>query len=184
MLEQFTWGEFLLAIALLNLVWYGLVIIGFYRKEMLGFLVSEGGSFAFTSVPRKNDERDQAMLGTGKVEQGEGARADEVSLMGESRLPEGVEVMSSSQVAFSGRDDDSRYEQVGLVADVVQELKIIFSELENKAGNKGDFFRMLERLKEDYGQLGGHPNIGAINEFIRNADPFHLTKQEIDNLWY
>lgn len=98
-------------------------------------------------------------------------------LMGTSRLPEGVELLSSAQVAFSAVDVDlgDRVEQVGLVADVVQELKGFFLALEQNAGDKWDFFLMLEKVKESYGRIGGHPSIGSINAFILRTAPFHLS---------
>jgi len=108
----------------------------------------------------------------------------DAALMGTSRLPDGVEVRSSAQVAFSASGEDGRYDQVGLVADVVQELKLVFSELEKRAGDKLEFFRLLEKVKEEYGPLGGHPSAGALTGFIAERAPFHLTADEKDNLWY
>ena len=166
---------------MLNLVWYGFVVLVFYRKELLAFLGSSGGSSAFAQAPNptgttKSQFQNVPPSGAEKVE--------EVSLMGGSKLPEGVEVLSSSQVSFSGGDSGDKYEQVGLVADVVQELKIIFSELERTAGDKRDFFRLLAKVKEEYGPLSGHPSLSAINQFIVECAGFHLTQDEIENLWY
>jgi len=181
MLQQFSWGHFLVASIVLNLVWYGFVLLVFFRKEVLAFLGSEEGSSALTSVPNptgttKSQFQNVPASGAEKVE--------EVSLMGSSKLPEGVEVLSSSQVSFSGGDLGDKYEQVGLVADVVQVLKIIFSELERTAGDKRDFFRLLAKVKEEYGPLYGHPSLGAINEFIAGRAGFHVTPEEMENLWY
>jgi hypothetical protein len=181
MLQQFSWGHFLIAMVVLNLVWYVFVVLVFYRAEVLAFLgggdgIRVGGNMGKAEFQTKgkatnqNDERIE--------------REVDVALMGTSRLPDGVEVKSSAQVSFSASDGDGRYDQIGLVADVVQELKVVFSELEQKAGDKRDFFRLLDRVKEDYGPLGGHPSVGALTAFIVERAPFHLTADEVENLWY
>lgn len=181
MLQQFSWGHFLVASIVLNLVWYGFVLLVFYRKELLAFLGSTKGRSAFTPAPsplvhNKIHSENLSGSNTGEVE--------EASLMGGSKLPDGVEVLSSSQIAFSSGDSGGRYEQVGLVADVIHELKILFSELERTAGDKRDFFKLQAKVKEEYGPLSGHPSLGAINEFIAERAGFYLTPEEMDNLWY
>lgn len=185
MLQQFSWGAFLIAAALLCFLWYVFVVLVFYRAELNAFLGGDDGG----SVPAVNG------LGLGEAklsgkanidgEERIGREVDE-ALMGASRLPEGVEVRRSSEVGFvsSGVDEDGRYDQVGLVADVLQELKLLFLELEKGAGDKPDFFRLLDRVKEEYGPLGGHPSVGALNSFIVERASFHLSADEIDNLWY
>lgn len=131
-------------------------------------------------------EREQGLVDE-ELNSNSNAEFDESKgLMGAPRLPEGVELLSSAQVAFSAVDGDlgDRVEQVGLVADVLQELKLIFSQLERTAGDKRDFFRLLAKVKEEYGPLSGHPSLWAINQFIAEHAGFHLTPDEIDNLWY
>ena len=183
MLQQFSWGQFLIAMIVLNLVWYLFVVLVFYRAEFLAFL---GGGRAAGIGGNGREEVGKAQpLGrpSGMGEEDVLRRVDS-PLMGSSRLPDGVEVKSSGQVSFSASDEDGRYDQVGLVADVVQELKEIFLQLEKSAGDKREFFRLLERIKEDYGPLGGHPSVGALTGFIVERASFHLTAEEIENLWY
>lgn len=179
MLQQFSWGHFLIAMVVLNLVWYVFVVLVFYRAEVLAFLGGghlDGngeklGAAQFKGIATdRNDERIE--------------REVDEALMGTSRLPAGVEVKSSAQVSFSASDEDGRYDQVGLIADVVQELKGVFAELEKRAGDKKDFLRLLAVVKEDYGPLASHPSVGALSAFVVERAPFHLTADEIDNLWY
>lgn len=179
MLQQFSWGQFLIAAALLSVLWYLFVVVLFYRHQLKAFLGIDSDEF--------NGREVQGSLGKAcKV----GLRDDEIerevdaALMGSSRLPDGVEVKSSGQVSFSALEGNGKYDQVGLVADVVQELKLVFSELEKSAGDKRDFFRLLERVKEEYGPLGGHPSVGALTTFIVESASFHLTQGEVENLWY
>lgn len=182
MLQQFSWGHFLIAMVVLNLVWYVFMGLVFYRAEVMAFLGrgaggvligNSAGSLKVQPVGKATDSGDK------RIE-----REVDAALMGTSRLPDGVEVKSSAQVSFSASDGDGRYDQVGLVADVVQELKVVFAELEQKAGDKKDFFRHLALVKEDYGPLGGHPSVGALTAFIVERAPFHLTADEVENLWY
>ncbi len=199
MLAEFTWGEFLVAMALLNAVWYAMVVLVLYRKELSGVLGGLGGRSSWgeregTGREGKTPAYSPAPKGAsgGRSAEGAGERAGDKSagpvqpesLMGASRLPDGVEVISSSQIAFSGGSGEGKYELVGLVADVVQELKLIFLELEKKDLGKPEFFGRVGLLNEEYGPLSGHPNLGAINEFIRTSAPFAISAEELDNLWY
>ncbi|RYZ90716.1 MAG: hypothetical protein EOP04_03010 [Proteobacteria bacterium] len=185
MLQQFSWGHFLIAMVVLNLVWYVFVVLVFYRAEVMAFLGRGAGDGV--RVGNGGGRDSQKVQPAGKATSGSDERIKrevDAALMGSSRLPEGVEVKSSSQVRFSASDADGKYDQVGLISDVVQELKEIFLELEKGAGDKKDFFRLLGRLKEEYGPLGGHPSVSALTGFIVERASFHLTADEIDNLWY
>ncbi len=177
MLQQFTWGQFLLASFMLSFLWYGFVLLIFYRKEMLGFFT--GGGLGESLPHRWENEVD--VLGEKSLSEESLDEAED--LMGKSAVTQGLEVLPIGELSFSA-NEGVRYEQVGLVADVIQELKIIFSSLETNAGSKLDFFRMLEKVKEDYGKIGAHPNVRAINAFIVEHVPFHLTVDELENLWY
>ena len=186
MLQQFSWGHFLIASIVFSLLWYGFVVLVFYRKELKGFLGflrgNVSGAEGSSGVGKQNEFDND--LYSGKELDG----VEDETLMGVSRLPDGVALLSSSEVGFAGAgvglDPADRYEQVGLVADVVQELKLIFSSLEQSAGDKRDFFLMLEKLKENYGRIGGHPSIGSINSFVRLHAPFHLSEKELEDLWF
>ncbi|MBB2143958.1 hypothetical protein GM921_00545 [Pedobacter sp. LMG 31464] len=179
MLQQFSWGAFLLASFVLSFLWYGFVLLVCYRKEMLAFL---GNGKLGERLPHRWEKGVEILnkgLGDGR------AHGEELveSLMGKSASPAGLSVLAMGQLSFAG-SEDARSEQVGLVADVIQELKLIFATLEKEAGSKLDFFRLLEKVKEDYGKIGAHPNIGSINAFIAEHVPFYLTADELENLWY
>lgn len=184
MLQQFSWGHFLIASIVLNLVWYVFVGLVFYRAELLAFL--DGGG---TLVGAAGEQRiGGALVGGSEVPVADSlalvkGEVGEVSLMGVSRLPEGVEVKSSAEVSFSAGGVDS-LEQVGLVADLVQGLKEIFFRLAASDEGKPEFFRLVSELKEELGGVSGHPSLGAINGFVREHAPFALSEQELEDLWY
>lgn len=187
MLQQFSWGHFLISAIVLNLVWYFFVGLVFYRAEVMAFLgLGDAGAGGVGAGSIGRDGKGQGLVKAKDGYDDAIEREVDAALMGRSRLPEGVEVKGSGEVRFaaSASGEDLRYDQVGLVADVVQELKALFTVLEQKAGDKRDFFRMLARVKEDYGPLGGHPSVGALTGFIVERAPFHLSPDEVDNLWY
>ncbi|WP_165499747.1 hypothetical protein [Pedobacter frigidisoli] len=159
------------------------MLLFFYRAELNAFLGGGRGGDVGVGVSGGGLGKTGLVVGS-RVGDREIEMEVDAALMGTSKLPDGVEVKSSSQVAFSASKSDGRYDQVGLVADVVQELKVVFLELEKRAGNKKDFFRLLERVKQEYGPLGGHPSVGALTGFVVERASFHLTADEVDNLWY
>lgn len=185
MVQQFSWGHFLIASIVLNLVWYVFVALVFYRGELMAFL---GGSRVADPAGEAEPKKGVALGGGADGRAGAGAMSDrgnfdQGSLMGSSRLPEGVEVKSSSEVSFSAGGVD-RLEQVGLVADLVQGLKEIFARLATSDGGKPEFFRLVSELKEELGGVSGHPSLGAVNGFVREHAPFALSEQELEDLWY
>lgn len=181
MLQQFTWGQFLLASFVLSFLWYCFVILVFYRKEVLGLL----GHGASGPLPHRWEKGVENLrdVNDGFFDSNDGLV--EESLMGAPAMPEGMKVVGMGQLSFVvGAGAEDRYDQVGMVADVIQELKGIFGRLESQGGSKADFFGMLEKVKEDYGKIGAHPSVGAINGFIAAHVPFDLSDKELENLWY
>lgn len=185
MLQQFSWGHFLIASIVLNLVWYGFVLLVFYWAEVLAFFEKgSGGGVSFGRGVSGARARHLSQALNGSNEDKRIEREVDDALMGSSRLPDGVEVKSSAQVSFSASEDDGRYDQVGLVADVVQDLKVIFSALESSGGSKAEFMRRVSELREDYGDISGHPSLGAINGFIRERALFPISDSELAEVWY
>lgn len=171
MLAQFTWQEFWLAILLLTMLWYSGIILFYFRKELDLF-------FGRNSNPKEPPGRrlvDRVEEPAHKPEEHDG-------LLGASRPAEGTSTVSLGQISF-GQDENAKYEQLGLIPDVLKELKEVFSVLEKEDGNKQDFFNMMEMVRAKYGQIGSNPRIVQINQFIAEHAPFHLSKEELENLW-
>lgn len=165
----------MLAMAMFALAWYSVVVLVCYRTQLFGLFGMANRIRAGTLVNGvRQAKKDPAMAYS---------RASD-SLMGASRLPEGVNVIGSQELRFSGPDPGERYGQLGLAADMLRELKVVFSELERSSGDKRDFFRMLAGVKEVYGPLLGHPSLVALTDFVRKHAPFHLDDEELERLWY
>lgn len=174
MLAQFTWHQFLIATLLLTLFWYVAVILIFYRKDLSDFLNG------------KHRHKDADPLAH-RWEKGVDDLEDEAKnvsedLLGKPKVPEGTSTVSMGKFGFA-KDDEAKAQQIGLVPDVLQELKTVFAILEKEDGNKKDFFNLMEVVRQKYGQIGSNPNIGRINEFISAHAPFHLSPEELENLW-
>ncbi len=176
MLQQFTWQHFLVATLVLTVLWYAFVILFFYKLEFLAFLGQKQASLASEPLPHrwKNGVDDLSQV----------QETEEVELMGTSKLPDGMSSLGSDAFGFSGGISDKNKEgQIGLVPDVLQELKVVFNRLSTHDGNKRDFLEMMVSVRAKFPKLAGSPNIERINGFISDHAPFHLSAEELEDIW-
>lgn len=176
MLQQFSWATFLIAFAILSALWYLMLALTIYRKEVIRLVFSSGTDTQhITQQLPEQLERESGTI--------------ENQIMGKAKMPEGLEVVSMGALNFSVAEDGGyvsdydKSDQLGLVPDVLEELKEIFAVLAKEDGTKQDFFSLAAMISEKYGRIGSSPNIGRINEFIREQAPFAVTMQELENLW-
>jgi len=117
---------------------------------------------------------------------------DAADLMGKPALEEGVTVVSAEEFSFvqrphidpvAGIAAVDQSEQLGLLADVQQEIKSVCALLAQKDGSKEDFFLMFEFVRTKYPKMAGHPALLELRPFIRERVPFHLSDEELDGLW-
>ncbi|WP_316800224.1 hypothetical protein [Pedobacter frigidisoli] len=147
-----------------------------FRKDAIAFLSG--------SIPKSS-----SILPGDPAPNEKQAEFTEMEIMGKSKMPEGLEVVSMGALSFSASehsgssDEDQKSDQLGLVPDVIQELKELFGILEKEDGTKQDFFSLAAMISEKYGRIGSNPNIGRINEFIRDHAPFEVTIEELEYLW-
>lgn len=172
MLQHFTWQQFLVASMVLSLIWYLGVILIFYRTEFLRFLKRDGASHTSEKLPHRW-EKDVDVLQ-------EELREDE--LMGKAKLPDGLSSVTAGGFGFAPTEKD-KADQIGLIPDVLQEIKEIFAILEKEDGTKNDFLNLMEVVNDNYPKIGSHPKIDRIQQFISDHAPFHLSSEELENLW-
>lgn len=176
MLHEFTWQQFLVAAMVLSLVWYVGVVLLLYRKEVLFWFGKSRGKEPKERLPHRWQK------GVVEVSEVKDHSLVEEDLMGKAKLPDGMSSVSMGSFGFSQTEDD-RESQVGLVPDVLQELKEIFAIIEKEDGNKTDFLNLMEMVKNKFPKISSNPNIPRINQFISEHSPFYLTPEEMENLW-
>lgn len=179
MIQQMTWQTFLVATLVLTIIWYVAIVLLFYRRELFqvlgrGQLEHSNRFKASAPLPHRWEK--------GVDELSVGADSDEMELMGKSKLPEGMMMVDSGGFGFAG-GEDGREQQVGLVPDVLAEIRSLFAELSRNDLGKRDFLEMMASVRETFPKIASNPNIGRINEFISEHAPFHLSAEELENLW-
>ncbi|MES2827711.1 MAG: hypothetical protein V4687_06145 [Bacteroidota bacterium] len=172
MLQHFTWQQFLVASMVLSLIWYLGVILIYYRTEFLRFLKRDGTSSSSEKLPHKWEKNVDVLQ--------EESPGDE--LMGKAKLPDGLSSVTAGSFGFAPSEKD-KADQIGLIPDLLQEIKEVFALLEKEDGTKNDFLNLMEVVKANYPKVGSHPNIGRINQFISDHAPFHISNEELENLW-
>lgn len=160
MINLFSSTGCILAAVIIGLLWLFLVWL-FYRKK------STDSSY---SLPHRWDS---------KVDQLE---AEE--LMGKRALEDGVSVVEADDFSFVVADDLDKVEKLGDLSDVQQEIKEICKVLEEQDGGKDDFLSMFSLVREKYPKVVASNSVGLLNEFIREHVPFHLSAEELEDLWH
>lgn len=172
MLQQFTWQQFLVATLVLTIVWYIGVILIYYPKELKTILSGKSKPNEADQPLDHNWDKNVDILNSD----------DEPELMGKSKLPDGMSKVSIDEVSFVS--DDEKQDRLGLVSDVLEEIKIIFGILAKEDGNKNDFLNLVAAVRENYPGITSDPNLHRINEFIIDHASFHITTKELEDIWY
>lgn len=171
MLQEFSWGQFIIAWIVLALIWYGVLLLKFYKSNLIKYYADQRTPILPIADHQPNDP--------------ENSIADSLAespLIGAYKLPDGMQVIASDQLSFSSVLDD-KMDQLGIVADVIQELKLVLAELKAINGEKQDFLELILPVKEKFGKIAALPQITQINEFMVNHLPFLLDQNELENLW-
>jgi hypothetical protein len=119
----------------------------------------------------------------------DGPLADEENLIGKPVMPEGMSRLSMSQFGFAPNvketeiEDDDRETQLGLIPDVLEELKSIFHILETEHGSKEDFISLFGLVSSKYPKIRKTSNQQALNDYIRENLVFKISNEELDSLW-
>ena len=159
--QNYSWQDFSLGATLLLVLWY----LGFYlhyrKKKVLALKDSQPLSHGWQH----------------KVD----ALSSDQEVMGRTKPDYGVSVVEAEGFRFA--QSPEKEQQLGLVPDIQQEIKSICSLLAEKDGTKEDFFAMFAMLVKD--RYAGVPEgiKGTLNAFIREHVPFHLSSQELEQIW-
>jgi hypothetical protein len=179
MLHYFTWHAFLVAALILTLTWYAVIILLFYRKELNDF-------FSGNHPPAAQPE---PLAHAWDEDFENDPLADEDTLIGKPVMPEGMSRLSMAQIGFAPNmketaiEDNNRDTALGLIPDVLEELKIIFHILDTEKGDKEDFISLFGLVSSKYPKIRNSSNQQALNDYIRENLPFEISDEELDNLW-
>jgi hypothetical protein len=178
MLHGFSTAQFLTGLVLVGVLWYGGVYLFFYLKKNGGRsgtgLSGESGTLGLADKGSGNRLSDDISLD---------APGDD--MMGKAGLPEGMSIVGVDQIGFVDLDKDAdKVDQLGLIPDLLEEIKSVFMVLAKEDGSKRDFVNLMKVVKETYPGMASHPRIRVINDFIADHASFHISKEELENLWY
>ena len=162
-LHFFTWQQFLIAAVIFTVAWYAgfLLLIAKNRTKK-------------NKVERLQKEWEDEL--------------DEDDLIGANRLPEGISEVEAHTLDFAPKiwdetEEETRETQLGVIPDLLQDLKTIFNILEKESGTKDDFFSLFAPVKARYIIMSGSAQEAALNEFIRENALFPISDEELINLW-
>lgn len=171
MLHFFTWQQFLVAAVIFTAAWYVVIFFLFFRGKFKT-------NFKSRQPEKLRREWDE------ELDDDEDADDD---LIGEQALPEGISEVEAHMLGFAPvvkhEDEDNRETQLGIVPDVLEELKTIFHILERENGTKEDFISLFGMVKAKYSRIAGTPNEAAIGDYIRENVLFPISDEELANLW-
>ncbi|MDR2275364.1 MAG: hypothetical protein LBF27_30935 [Sphingobacterium sp.] len=160
MLQQFTWLQFSIAVAIITVLWYITILLLFFKEEiknLMGF-----GSVKKTAPPPT--ER----------------TPEPPALMGASKLPEGV--TETYELEFGPRTDD-KVHRLGAISDFLEETKDIFEIVQNEGGGKEELLEMLKELLKHYPNVKESRHRRALVDHLKEHSPLNLSSTEIEELF-
>jgi len=192
MFYQLTWQQFLVAAAVLTLVWYSVLFVSWYLRRR-----AAGGSgravMAQAGLPHRWEK------GVDQLSEGDGS--DDDDLMGKSQEVEGFRRVSASELRFAeavigarpGIVEEVNYPSVavadqpgflqGTVADFLEELKPVFDYAARYKKGLPVFLEHLQALVERYPEIRQSANweavVAHVVALVKEQLPFEVTAQQI-----
>jgi hypothetical protein len=164
-LESLTWQQFLVATLAFSAVWYAVVGLLYYRKE-ISLLFSKDK----LSEPLAHGWQD---------------RVDDLEpgLIGAAAEEHGVSVLEADEFSFLPREAVTEVDSLGELADMQQEIKGICTVLGKEDGSKEDFMALFIMIRNKYPKVATSELLPELNAFIREQAPFHISQEELESLW-
>jgi len=164
LLHHFTWRQFGIAAIILTFLWYAIVLLLYFRKDIATWFAKRDPE----PLPHRWDEDDW-----------------DRELAGEALEDEGVSVLSSDSFSFAGakKSEHAEDDLLGLVPDALEEIKSVLYTVETQKGDKADFVSLFKLVSAKYGRLKNGPHLSAINDWIRDNVPFRFSNEELTALW-
>jgi hypothetical protein len=183
MLHQFTWQQFLVAAAVLTLVWYGLWFVFWNLKGKGAARAGSSGNGGHAAGAEKLPHH---------WERGVDVLSDD-NLMGVAQEPEGLSRVGMDQFSFAPHEEipkvterpaaDSSSFLQRTVADFLEELKLVFDYAARYKKGQPAFLEHLQALLGRYPEIRQSPNwpdiVAHISELAREQLPFSVSAREI-----
>ena len=175
MLHQFTWQQFAIAAVIFLLIWYLGVFI-YCRRKGSGSL----SDFIGLNHPEKLRREWEADFDDPDTDD---------DLIGRQALPEGVSEVNMHMLGFAPKvvekraSEDEWYQQLGVVPDLLEELKRIFNIIERENGSKEDFISLFALTNAKHPQLASSTNLDSLNQYLAENLPFELTDEDFKKIW-
>jgi len=148
-------------------IWYAVVLLWLCRHQVKAFLT---GDRPPANEPLPHVWESEAFF--------------DGDLLGETKEPEGVSTHACNSFGFAGRAKPSREDDLlGLIPDVLEEIKTVLHTVETTGGGKEDFISLFKLVSGKYERLKESPHLAAINEWVLENVPFGLTDDELWQLW-
>jgi hypothetical protein len=164
-LLKFIGSHYLLFAALALAVWYGAVLFTFYRDE----------------VKKRYERRfpkQEAALPGGWAEE------EDFEPMGAPAEEYGMSTVLAHEVRFMPRRGMiSEEEMLGLVPDVLEEIKRIIHTIETEGGDKSDFISLFKLVAVKYPRMAESRHLLTVNDWLLENCPFPLDEGELVALW-
>ena len=98
-LQHFSWQGLLVVFLVFSIVWYAAVLVLFYRKDLSVFFNSK---ILVSAIPLQRSAIADKKIGVSPADM-ETADDREAEIMGKSRLPEGMSIISVDLIRFSAQ---------------------------------------------------------------------------------
>jgi hypothetical protein len=108
----------------------------------------------------------------------ESATDEADDLMGQPVLEHGVSILSDEEFGFV-----DKAKQLGMVPDLQRDIQDICKVLSEKDGSKEDFLAMFGVVRQAYPWVAKSTLLAELNVFIRESVPFHISAEELEDLW-
>ncbi|MGK6353176.1 hypothetical protein [Parapedobacter sp. DT-150] len=167
MLQQFTWQQFGMGAGAVAAVWYLAVLLLYFRTE-LSRLGAPPGKGAGQHRPASEEPE------------------NEDDLMGKAVLPHGMDTVDADGLSFAPAlqpEASFHAKRLGVVSDVMQELKTMVMLLQRENGSKEEFYGLFGHIKNTYPAIRESGQLAALTGYLEDHLPFGLTEEEKQTLW-
>lgn len=122
-----------------------------------------------------------------KDNQGVDDHDHEETLMGKSKLPEGVTEVPMNGFSFKGAEPSnqgpSQEQQLSSIPDLLEEIKETFKVLKQRSGEKEDFLSLFSMICSKYTMLRNTAIREIIASYIREKAPFEISDDDLKEVW-